>query len=257
MLARKPLAERNVAANVQRWGTGALNIDGCRIEGPKLSGSGQQPFSANGVRQDNGHEAGGMRRGEFDTSQGRWPANVTLDETAAAMLDEQTGERRSGANPVRRGADLERLAFGEFNGQADANPQRGAEVGAASRFFYCPKADREERNRGLEHMAPTNVNDGRQTSIDNAYQRGDTLRHNTHPTVKPVELMRWLCRMVTPKGGTVLDPFTGSGSTGVAAMREGFEFIGIEREAEYVEIARARIVGDAPLFNVEVGGPTE
>jgi len=76
---------------------------------------------------------------------------------------------------------------------------------------------------------------------------------NGHPTVKPVDLMQWLCRLITPPGGTVLDPFTGSGSTGMAALREGFDFIGIEREPGYVEIARARIIGDAPLLNVEDG----
>jgi len=95
--------------------------------------------------------------------------------------------------------------------------------GGASRFFYCAKSSKAEREAGLEHMP----------------KKGE--RANTHPTVKPIALMRYLCKLITPPGGVVLDPFTGSGTTGIAAIQEGFEFIGIEKEAEYVEIARARI----------------
>ena len=166
------------------------------------------------------------------------------------MLDEQTGESISRkGKPGRAGTPGEGWGIGTAVG-AEYDDQ-----GGASRFFYCAKADREERNRGLAGFVEarpdrdTGHTDGRQWDIPGSHS---TPRANVHPTVKPVELMRWLCRLVTPKGGTILDPFTGSGSTGVAAMREGFEFIGIEREAEYVEIARARIYGDAPLFAVEV-----
>jgi site-specific DNA-methyltransferase (adenine-specific) len=113
--------------------------------------------------------------------------------------------------------------------------------GSAARFFYCAKASKRDRDDGLEGFEAVNTNDGRKVDADNAYQRGATLRANHHPTVKPTDLMRYLCRLVTPPGGIVLDPFTGSGSTGKAAILEGFQFIGIEREAEYIEIARARI----------------
>jgi len=113
--------------------------------------------------------------------------------------------------------------------------------GGASRFFYTAKASRSEREAGLERFESRNVNDGRDTSIDNPYQRGDTQRRNVHPTVKPISLMRWLVRLITPPGGVVLDPFTGSGSTGVAAVLEGARFIGCELSAEYAQLARARI----------------
>jgi DNA modification methylase len=113
---------------------------------------------------------------------------------------------------------------------------------SVQRFRYESKASRSEREDGLDHRTRRNVNDGRDTAIDNPYQRGDTQRANTHPTVKPVDLMRWLVRLVTPRGGRVLDPFAGSGTTGIACVLEGFEFVGVEREPEHVEIAKARIL---------------
>lgn len=134
----------------------------------------------------------------------RHPANLILDKLSALALAEATG------NPV-------------------------------DRFFYAPKTSRAEREMGLEYRKRRHVNDGRKTSIDNPFQRGDSMRANVHPTVKPVALMRWLCRLITPPGGLVLDPFCGSGSTGIAAALEGFSFIGYELDAEYVEIAESRI----------------
>jgi site-specific DNA-methyltransferase (adenine-specific) len=119
--------------------------------------------------------------------------------------------------------------------------------GGASRFFYCPKASKKDRNEGcdeLEEKPLENHNKGMQNRIENGVitnSRTDTPRKNNHPTVKPTDLMAYLVRMVTPKGGTVLDPFMGSGSTGKASVREGFDFIGIEREDEYMEIAKTRI----------------
>ncbi|OGR95238.1 MAG: hypothetical protein A2V88_12955 [Elusimicrobia bacterium RBG_16_66_12] len=169
------------------------------------------------------------------------------------MLDEQTGELVSGPESDkghRRNADTEasRNTYGGFQGQSATGVLYG-DRGGASRFFYVPKADREERNRGLGHHHTGVWNDGRVAPADNPRLRGNTLRGNTHPTVKPIALMQWLCRLVTPPGGVVLDPFTGSGSTGIAALREGFGFIGIEREPDYIEITRDRIIGDAPLLN--------
>ena len=136
------------------------------------------------------------------------------------------------------------------------NPERDEVLGAfpqapegesAARFFYCAKASKRDRDEGLEEFVAATVSDGRTVAADNAYQRGKTERSNTHPTVKPTDLMRYLCRLVTPPGGLVLDPFTGSGSTGKAAALGGFKFLGFEREAEYVAIARARI--DATVNN--------
>jgi len=122
----------------------------------------------------------------------------------------------------------------------DGSEEATAGLGSAARFFYAAKASRSERDAGLDDSTAAMRNDGRQTDIDNPYQRGKVLR-NPHPTVKPVALMRWLCRLVTPPGGVVLDPFAGSGSTGVAAVAEGFSSILIERDAEYVEIIRRRL----------------
>ena len=151
---------------------------------------------------------------------GRWPANVVLDEAAAAMLDEQSGESRSRAAEMLlpKGHAFAGAMYGG-NGATNGASVRGFnDSGGASRFFYTAKASRADREG------------------------------STHPTMKPTDLMRWLCRLVTPPGGTVLDPFCGSGSTGVAANAEGFDFIGVERELEYVEIARRRIANVAPLF---------
>jgi hypothetical protein len=113
--------------------------------------------------------------------------------------------------------------------------------GGASRFFYCAKISSSERNAGLEDRVSRKVNDGRSTAIDNPFQRGETERLNTHPTVKPKKLMGYLINLITPPGGVVLDPFMGSGSTGLAANENAFHFIGIEREKEYFDISKARI----------------
>jgi site-specific DNA-methyltransferase (adenine-specific) len=259
-LARKPLSG-TVAANVLEFGTGALNIDGTRIDpGSEVPGGGgwlahqveategwDRPY-VNGVEPTAPHSAG------------RWPANVILDEDAAAMLDEQTGERPGFSTQRDLKSDASKnLHDGGWGGVQEGVREGFNDNGGASRFFYCPKADREEREIGLAghdyqvraDVMSMNAHD-HEGGIDG---RGVPYKiapvKNNHPTVKPVALMQWLCRLITPPGGTVLDPFTGSGTTGMAACREGFDFIGIEREPEYVEIARARIFGDAPLFNVE------
>jgi site-specific DNA-methyltransferase (adenine-specific) len=228
VLARKPLIG-TVAANVLEHGTGALNIDGTRIgiDGPDDRTAGR-PTATFGNQQtvSGGDGSGGWAAPD---GLGRWPSNVLLDERAAEMLDEQSGESSSRIGKPRGGTPGPGWGIGT---------QVGSEYddfGGASRFFYTAKAGRDERE------GHPGYRDG-----------GVGERHNSHPTVKPIALMTWLVRLVTPPGGIVLDPFAGSGSTGVAALREGFDFIGIEREAEYVEIARARIFGDGPLLNVEV-----
>ncbi len=436
VVARKPLTG-TVAATVLAHGTGALNIDGCRIGTDGGTRKGSFPNQASVAAYGDG------LNGACDIEEigkGRWPANVMLDEEAAGLLDEQTGELTSGANPSRRGSDKFRDAYGDFKGQEECTPARGADSGGASRFFltvspdtlcvlcalpcaptatdhsnlsaknsgsavgpvpasgprdsedksapstgpantvgqassttpatvkgvtartdaqaklaarivqlarsaeslcdscatataqsvaatlhdptqgshpgpvstrerrqrilsrslaliaagwestgitpttaalsssfgsalhvtesdtaesssefdrtrfrYQSKASSAERNAGLdgfEERARGNLNQGMQ----NMGKRTTHFR-NAHPTVKPVELMRWLIRLVTPPGGLVLDPFTGSGTTGVAAHLEGVEFLGIEREAEYAEIARARI--EWWRANTDAGAPTD
>jgi DNA methylase len=171
---------------------------------------------------DNAVYGKGWLRQPAGNPVGRWPANVCLDEESAALLDEQSGERISGQPRDERGMG------GIWNPSVDGvpcGPQYG-DTGGASRFFYTAKASTSERNERVR-------------------QNGST---NSHPTVKPVDLMRWLCRLVTPPGGTILDPFLGSGTTLVAAMLEGFQATGIEQSPEYVKIAQHRIDG------VQLGG---
>lgn len=218
VMARKPLIG-TVAANVLEHDTGALNVEACRVATTDDLNGGA--YSAERKPSDSEWVAHGgtihsSTGREYEQPAGRWPANVLLDPEAAALLDEQTGELTSGANPRRRGADTTRAAYGEFGGQEKCAAPRGIDSGGASRFFYVAKASSRERNAGLEDR-------------------------NVHPTVKPVKLMRWLVRLVTPPGGTVLDPFAGSGTTGCACVLEGFDFIGVEREEEYVDLANARI----------------
>lgn len=241
-VARKPLAG-TVAANVLTHGTGGLNIDGCRIDGvkgvPASPRRAEQGAAYGDLSKDPGTGTG------WDANAGRWPANVIhdgSDEVRAAFPDAkgQQGDLKETGRP--------RLSSGRFGDMAPphAHAARIETDTSAARFFYCAKASKRDRDEGLEGRALAKTNDGRKVDADNAYQRGATLRANTHPTVKPADLMRYLCRLVTPPGGLVLDPFMGSGSTGKAAMLEGFRFVGIEREAEYLDIARARICGAMP-----------
>lgn len=218
----KPAHEPVVLARKSAPSATLLNIDACRIEGgerPVMVRTGTT-VAANSM---SGTSTSATSTGET-TDTGRWPANVALDDEAAAMLDEQTGTLTSGSGPLNRNADKFRTAYGEFKGGDEPADVLYGDSGGASRFLYVAKPDQAERNVGL---------DGR----------------NPHPTVKPVTFMRWLCRLITPPGGTVLDPFTGSGTTGIAALREGYSFVGIEQDPEYAQVARARIIGDAPLLN--------
>jgi len=164
--------------------------------------------------------------------------NPGRDEVLAAF------PREAGAPVTVRNGDKFRGTYGAFSGNIDEQGSTfHADTGSAARFFYCAKASREDRNEGCEHMAkqPLNWSSGTQSPGTFQAEGTDRSAHNHHPTVKPTDLMRWLCRLVTPKGGIVLDPFMGSGSTGKAAVLEGLNFVGIELQAEYLEIARARI----------------
>jgi predicted RNA methylase len=208
VVARKPLIG-TVAQNVLEHGTGALNIDACRIgSGGQLAWSTPRAMGFSGGTQSDGIPT--------KNAQGRWPANIALDATAAKMLDEQSGTTTSKA------ANRGELRRGGFYGIGQTGRLDGTDTvcghddtGGASRFFYTAKASRQDRNAG---------------GAD-----------NTHPTVKPTELMRWLIRLVTPPGGIILDPFGGSGSTGLAARAENARCILIEREPEYLEIIRQRL----------------
>lgn len=202
VLARKPLSEKTVALNVLKWGVGAMNIDASRIAGTIQ----QVPNPKFRTGKDLHFRSSDGRNGELLRSEGRWPANVLFDEEAAKLLDEQSG--------------------------------------GASRFFYCAKASKSERNRGFEGEIKEKEG-ARPNSADPSGKFPDHDHRptggNNHPTVKPVKLMEYLIRLIAPPASTVLDPFCGSGTTGVAARSLGYSFIGIEMNPEYCEIARKRI----------------
>jgi DNA modification methylase len=231
-VARKSTAG-TVAANVLAHGTGALNIDGCRIAA--ADGDYDHPGNTEKTSKTNTY---GFK--DYDAlyaqapphEAGRWPANVVLDPEAAAMLDEQTTEQDPQDPATRNGH--QRRTWAPAGTDTTAAPlggrpnPNGGDTGGASRFFYVAKPDDSERQAGL----------GNEVSL---FAPADAPERNDHPTVKPIALMRWLVRLVTPPGGTVLDPFTGSGTTGCACALEGFDFIGIERDPAYAAVARARL----------------
>jgi site-specific DNA-methyltransferase (adenine-specific) len=236
VLARKPLSG-TVADNVMTWGVGALNIDGCRV-----GSSGGTQWVSDGAQGDEGQFGGGIKDGKIASiNAGRWPANVIFDEEAAQMLDAQSGHSVSKPHIQYKKA-MKSIAKGYESARIDKVDY--SDSGGASRFFYVAKASRAEREAGLDGMEVRQMDESRQEGNpggDNPRNRGVHKRANHHPTVKPITLMRYLVRLVTPPGGVVLDPFMGSGSTGCAAMLEAMQFIGIELSAEYLEIARRRI----------------
>ena len=234
IVARKPL-DGTVAANVLTHGTGAMNIDGCRVETNDSFGGGTKGTSGFAA----GYEHDGWVAG---SNKGRWPANLIHDGS----------DEVAGLFPVNKPHKMVRnrtLGARPFNNDGKATEYETTETiedsgGSAARFFYCAKANKSDRNEGLEEFdlkreADRVSDDG--VGGDNPRNRTNKLKLNHHPTVKPTALMRYLCKLVTRLGGVVLDPFCGSGSTGKAAILEGFKFIGIEKEFEYCEIANARI----------------
>jgi hypothetical protein len=241
VMARKPLTG-TVSQNVLEWGTGALNIDACRI------GTESTRRTSNAGTNGEGWGMGASAHVNGSDS-GRWPANILFDEDAAAELDAQSGTSKSSAHVRHCSAIAEQTSKGaesykETKGISDS--------GGASRFFYVAKPSRKERDLGCDHLPAKSggeATDREDGSIGTQNPRAGAGRtggaKNFHPTVKPVELMRYLVRLVTPPGGTVLDPFAGSGTTGMAARLEGVGFIGVEREPEYCVIAASRIKGAA------------
>jgi site-specific DNA-methyltransferase (adenine-specific) len=257
VVAMKPI-DGNFVNNALTWGVAGLWIDGGRVEtSDKLSGGCMNGSvgASDGWDRPWRHDEAAIRnkieryKGQVEKSEslGRFPANFIHDGS-----DEVVGLFPSphGAGYARQGNDMERKGNIYFTkGISMNNGMRFGDSGSAARFFYCAKASRSERNAGLEGMPEKqrdlgrNVNQPSMNGGDgNPYNRGVKEVTNHHPTVKPIELMRYLVRLTkTPTGGVVLDPFTGSGTTGIACVLEGREFIGIEREAEYVEIAEKRI----------------
>ena len=244
-VARKPLIG-TVAENVLEYGTGGLNIDECRINGIPQSVPNPEFNSPSG--QTYNMKTGTGRNGEMSQSdKGRFPSNILLDKDAAALLDEQSGILHA---PLSNGSSG--ISHGVTWPSVGSNKQRKTYNvdGGASRFFYVAKASKADRDHGLELMAIKgkkwgSIQDGR-PQCGEGYEYENTNK-NFHPTVKPTKLMQYLVRLVTPPGGTVVDNYMGSGSTGRAAIREGFKFIGIERDAEYLPLAKGRIKAPAQI----------
>lgn len=206
VLARKPLEKGlTVAENVQKWETGAINVDASRIwTSEKIPNVNSQNIKGHMIGSGgNGNEGGTLFK---QHPQGRWPANIILDETAAEMLDEQSGQLSQCGGPKKTTHKSGMFGIGT-PGTIYKEENRGA-----SRFFYVAKASKKDRGAG-----------------------------NNHPTVKPIKLMEYLIKLITPPQGVVLDPFMGSGTTGVAAKNLQHDFIGIEMSPEYKEIAEKRI----------------
>ena len=205
-MARKPLAG-TVAANVMEHGTGAINVDGCRVESDGEHKRSFQPTN-------NGRSVYGKQAGfEATNAEGRFPANLIHDgsDEVLAFFPDAGGQQGAlnGSEPSGKMGSAN--CYGRMDRRHKSTPRKDTDKSAA-RFFYCAKASKKDRGED-----------------------------NKHPTVKPTELMRYLCRLVTPPGGTVLDPFMGSGSTGKAALMEGFGFVGIEMNPEYLAIAERRL----------------
>lgn len=226
-MTRKPLSEKTVALNVLKWGTGGINIDGCRIEsnGNKLRGGrnseNYQGTAGEGWDRPWRKTEDGLKRSKqnADAAQnkaealGRWPANIIHDgseEVVALFPNTKSGFMKKGTKRLMS-SNPNKNTYGHFDPDEVENDTYG-DSGSASRFFYCAKASKSERGEG-----------------------------NQHPTVKPIALMQYLCRLITPPVGIVLDPFMGSGTTGIGAINEGFSFIGTELSPEYFEIAQKRI----------------
>jgi site-specific DNA-methyltransferase (adenine-specific) len=236
VMARKPI-KGTVANNVLTYGTGGLNIDASRI--------GTESITINTF--DNGAKPFGDAVGEPYTSkqsQGRWPANLILDEYTAELLNEQSGTSKSAIRPPTRKPILDTQKGWNENSMTDKSTRGFIDSAGASRFFYVAKASKRDRNEGLEHLPLEQVafgGHGNNEPDGMTQQLVHAPRQNFHPTVKPTELMRYLVKLITPPGGTVLDPFTGSGSTGKAAILEGFDFIGIELTEDYWPIIEGRL----------------
>lgn len=222
VLARKPLIG-TVVENVLRYGTGALNIAGCRVEISETDSVAMERCNTPGsgrhllVKQTGVYGRYDGAAGNLNTKQGRWPANLVHDGSPE-VLAVFPADQPSCNSPAKGPAKNE-----FFKGNDHQGAIYPGERGSAARFFYCAKASRSERGEG-----------------------------NNHPTVKPIALMRYLCRLITPPKGLVLDPFLGSGSTAIAASLERFSIIGIERDQSYVELAQRRIQRQIPYYKAKV-----
>jgi len=235
-LCRKPLKEKTIAENVLKYGTGGINIDASRVELTNNDPNLRINPVKRGKQTGNTFQSIAEKRYEVPrtfNNTGRFPANLIHDgsEEVLELFPDNVGGQGGGCQGKIFGKGKE----SKFDGYKDS--------GSASRFFYVAKASKEERNYGLNGFVEKEVfrkGHGNQEN-DDVTKRFRTQMKNDHPTVKPLELMRYLCRLITPPKGIVLDPFFGSGTTGMACKKEGFKFIGIEKNPDYCKIAMARI----------------
>ena len=246
--------EGTAAENVLKHGTGALNIDGCRIAGEKNPSIDRRKLAAkSGKAGMDLHSANRVKRGlpafNKDLTQyveghdgeqlARWPSHL-IHDGSDEVLANLPSTSHHGHGPKQRGKGG--IACNGHNGQDGLNEVNYLDSGSAARFFYCAKASKEDRDegcKGLEAVFSPTMNDG--IGVKEHNPETATPKRNHHPTVKSTSLMRYLCRLITPPGGLILDPVMGSGSTGKACVLEGFRFLGIEREADYFAIARRRV----------------
>jgi site-specific DNA-methyltransferase (adenine-specific) len=234
VLARKPV-EGTVANNVLTYGVGGINIDGTRVGtegGTKLTveNNDKDLFAPGTGKLTRGY-------GEVVDGLGRFPANFIHDgsDEVVKLFPEKAGGGHWTKTKV--------TGFGEFGGGTSEYLGQGEKdgFGSAARFFYCAKANKRDRNEGLDAFNTKEIHRYGAGIGEGLTPNAPALDKNYHPTVKPTDLMQYLCRLITPPNGTILDPFLGSGSTGKAAMYEGFNFVGIELTDEYLPIAKARI----------------
>ena len=247
VLARKPLSEKSVVDNVLNHGTGAINIDGCRVEGNDAKYPDTNPdFRDQGRQSKENMGIDKLSFGQTENVKRKKVVRKSRDENGV-WTNDNSGMKAEGSEY----ADADPRGRFPSNIMHDGSDSIKELFEDKSRYFYCAKTSKAERNQGLDNL-PTkkassmpgrrNADDMKDSKIDNDVTgRFVTEKKNIHPTVKPIKLMKYLCRLITPKGGTVLDPFMGSGSTGMAAKEENFEFVGIEKEEEYFNIASARI----------------
>ena len=261
-LARKPLSEKTVAENVLKWKTGGINVDGCRIginvDGCRIELNGDNTSRKISESKSNISVINSNRVGSMDDKwkEGRFPANIIFECICDEVIKGEKGEVIE-SNGSRKDCDLshewgykeiKRTIFTD-KGDIHTNPDCPCRMldeqsVGASRFFYNAKVSKSERNMGLDGFEEKKLHTINQ--LDDRLRNDGTIREtpvhkNHHPTVKPVQLMSYLCRLITPENGIVLDPFMGSGSTGIAAQLEGFRFCGMEMDSDYFKIAEARI----------------
>jgi len=267
-MARKPLSEKNIAENCLKWGTGGINIDESRISvNPEIDDMLREVKREK--RQTETWENGSGFKNETNSLtgvpiNGRFPANLIHDNSEEVRECFPNAGKGNGGKPYNyAGKEYNNKDTSMFNGDKPQAPSNFNDSGNASRFFksiiYTPKASKAERNRGCEGLEEkpkvfNGQSDKPSTDMKDVEKRFTTLpKANNHPTVKPIALMEYLIKMVTPKGGVVLDPFTGSGSTGVACKKNGFGFIGIELEPDYCKIAEQRLAQEVFDFTEDIG----